>query len=265
MEAYMPDGSCRPKPNSRRDVPDTMAERLIVALDVGSVAEAEKLVAALDGVVGFFKIGFRLQIAPGVDRLIDGLRDAGKKIFLDAKMYDIPETVESAVRAAAARGVDFVTVHGDADILKAAVRGRGDSHLKVFAVTVLTSLSDTALANMGYRLTARQLVQLRAATATGCGCDGIIASADDDPDSLRDLANGAGLLIATPGVRFAGSVADDQKRVATPRQAIENGADYLVVGRPIIASADPADAARKFIADMTEGQRLRTEKRAAPN
>ncbi len=240
-----------------RDLPIEMAERLIVALDVDTVAEALHLVRRLDGVVSFFKIGFRLQIAEGFDDLVRQLLASGKKIFLDTKMFDIPQTVETAVRAAAKRGVSFITVHGDEAIVKAAMRGRADSDIKVFAVTVLTSLSDRALKEMGYALTARELVRLRAATAVACGCDGIIASADDKPDAIRALAQHEGLLIATPGIRLSDSPADDQARIATPDLAIENGADYLVVGRPIAAAADPAASAARFIADMNAGQRRR--------
>lgn len=247
----------------RRDVPGSMAERLIVALDVQSVDRALEIVAGLEGVIGFFKIGFRLQIAPGFDGLVEHLLGAGKRIFLDAKMFDVPETVEQAVAAAAARGMSFITVHGDRAIMKAAARGRGESALKVLAVTVLTSLSDADLAEMGYRLTARELVALRAGQAVECGCDGVIASADDDPDAIRRLAGHDGLLIATPGIRMADSVADDQKRTATPCEAIQNGADYLVVGRPIIGAADAAGAARHFIEEMERGQALRDAAAAA--
>lgn len=258
MGAYqVPDGSGLSKPEVSGDVPHSMADRLIVALDVESAAEARALVEKLDGIISFFKVGFRLQMTEGYDGLLTYLLDSNKKIFADAKMYDIPETVEAAVRRAAKRGVAFITVHGDESILKAAVAGRGDSALKVFAVTVLTSLGDEELQEMGYRLTAKALVNLRATKAVACGCDGIIASANDNPDAIRELAGGDHLLIATPGVRQANSAPDDQKRIATPDQAIENGADYLVVGRPIIAAADPAATARRFIADMEEGQRRR--------
>jgi orotidine-5'-phosphate decarboxylase len=233
-----------------RDVPNSMAERLIVALDVAGVAEAKALVGRLDGIVSFFKIGLWLQFAPGVDDLIEGLIGAGKKVFLDAKMFDIPQTVGQAVAVAARRKVSFVTVHGDERIMRAAADARGDSALKVFAVTVLTSLDDDALREMGYGVGARELVEMRARKAVECGCDGIIASANDDPDAIRRLARMPSLLIATPGVRQADGSVNDHKRTATPGEAIRNGADYLVVGRPIVAAADPVAAAQSFILEM---------------
>ena len=196
-----------------RDLPARMADRLIVALDVESVASAEEMAERLAGTVSFFKVGLWLLMTPGVDRLIDALKAAGHRVFLDAKMYDIPQTVERGVAAAAARGVDFLTIHGDAAIMQAAVRGRAEAALKLFAVTVLTSLDDASLAEMGFAQTARELVARRAAAAARCGCDGVIASADDDPDAIRAQAGSERLLVATPGVRQtsgwrAGSSAD---------------------------------------------------------
>ncbi len=237
-----------------RTLPANMADRLIVALDVADVASASALVDRLEGVVSFFKIGMWLQYAPGVDALVDRLTGQGKKLFLDAKMYDIPQTVARGVAAAARRGVSFVTVHGDAAIIEAAVQARGDTGLKVFAVTVLTSLDDAACRQMGYGVSARELVDMRAKQAAALGCDGIIASADDDPDAIRRLAGSDRLLIATPGVRQAASGTQDHKRSATPGQAIANGADYLVVGRPIIEAADPVTAAQDFVAEMEVAQ-----------
>lgn len=238
-----------------RELPARMADRLIVALDVDSVADALALVRQLDGIVTFFKIGLRMLIVPGTDALIDGLVGEGKKLFLDAKMFDIPETVETAVAAAARRGVSLITVHGDERIMTAAVRGKGQAALKIFAVTVLTSLDDAALREMGYGVGARDLVAMRARAAVACGCDGIIASADDDPDAIRRLADMPGLLIATPGVRQAQGGRDDHRRTATPREAIRSGADYIVVGRPITGAADPAAAAASFIREMEEARR----------
>jgi orotidine-5'-phosphate decarboxylase len=230
-----------------------MKDRLIVALDMESVEEARQIVRQLDGVVSFFKVGLGLQFAQGVDGLIGSLAGSGKKLFLDAKMYDIPQTVGRAVATIAQRGVSFVTVHGDEAIMRAAVKAKGASGLKVFAVTVLTSLDDEALKSMGYAHSARDLVMLRARKAVECGCDGIIASADDDPSRLRMLAQSEALLIATPGIRMPGGETHDQKRVATPKEAIENGADYLVVGRPIVAAKDPREAALRIIEDMRAG------------
>src|SRR6266851_512380 len=141
----------------------SIADRLIVALDVRDIASARKLVERLDGTVSFYKIGLWLAFAPGIDGLLRELTDTGKKIFLDTKMYDIGQTVEEGVARAAERGVNFVTVHGDDAMLQAAVRGRGTSALQILAVTVLTSLGDAELAQMGYRHTARELVDLRTA------------------------------------------------------------------------------------------------------
>lgn len=234
-----------------RRLPADMADRLIVALDVPGIDQARAMVARLDGIVSFYKVGLWLAFARGVDGLLGELAATGKRVFLDTKMFDISQTVEEGVARAAERGVDFVTVHGDAQIIKAAMRGKRGRELKIFAVTVLTSLNDADLYGLGYRMGVQDLVQLRARQAVEHGCDGIIASASDDPNALRRLAGSDELLIATPGVRPAGASADDQRRIATPGQAIANGADYLVVGRPIIAAADPAASARAIIAEMT--------------
>ena len=233
-----------------RHRPASMAGRLIVALDVEDVAAAQALADRLGNTVSFFKIGLWLLFAPGVGKLIEELVGRGKQVFLDAKMYDIPQTVERGVAAVAQSGASVLTVHGDEAIMRAAVRGRGQSALKIFAVTVLTSLDDAALRQMGCGVSARELVGLRAASAVACGCDGIIASADDDPDAIRRLAGSDRLLIATPGIRLAADRRHDHRRSATPGQAIGSGADYLVVGRPIIEAADPEAAARSFIAEM---------------
>jgi orotidine-5'-phosphate decarboxylase len=161
------------------------------------------------------------------------------------------------VARAADRGVSFVTVHGDGQIIKAAVRGKKGRPTKIFAITVLTSLSDQSLREMGYRLTAQELVHLRVTEAIKHGCDGIIASAHDDPDEIRRIAGSDKLLIATPGIRSAGEASNDHQRRATPAQAIEKGADYLVVGRPIIARPDPRAEAERIIREMHEGENAR--------
>jgi len=233
-----------------RTIPQNPADRLIVALDVPDVDAALAMVQRLDGAASFFKVGMWLLYAPGVERLLDSLINAGRRVFLDAKMYDIPETVAHGVAAAAKRGVTFATIHGDPGIISAAVQARAGSSLQLMAVTVLTSLDDAALSRMGYARTAAQLVAQRAREAAELGCDGIIASAADNPNELRRLAGSDDLLIVTPGIRPAGSSADDQKRIATPGGAIRNGADYLVVGRPIIAAPDPAAAAHAIVAEM---------------
>lgn len=231
-------------------LPATMADRLIVALDVPEIRAADAMVETLDGLVSFFKIGLWLAFARGVDGLIDRLIANGKRLFLDAKMFDIGETVAAGVARAADRGVDFLTVHGDPEIMRAAVRGRGTARTRILAVTVLTSLHDADLAAMGYRLTARELVALRARQAVESGVDGVIASAADNPDAIRRAAGAPGLLIATPGIRPIGAVHSDHRRTATPAAAIASGADYLVVGRPITAAPDPRASATRIIADM---------------
>jgi len=235
---------------SSRPLPARMADRLIVALDVPTIAAARSLVDQLAGTVTFFKVGLWLAFAEGIDALLGDLVRSGKQIFLDTKMYDIGQTVEQGVARAADRGVSFVTVHGDEAIMQAAMRGRGTSHLKILAVSVLTSLDDAAVHAMGYRLSVAELVRQRTAMAEACGCDGIIASPHDQPDDIRQAVGAPSLLVVTPGVRPAGSPTDDHRRSATPGQAIAAGADYLVVGRPIIAHPDPAGAAQRIIAEM---------------
>lgn len=233
-----------------RAIPERIEDRLIVALDVPNVSEARAIVERLDGLVSFFKIGLWLLYAAGVDRLIDDLVENGKKVFLDSKMFDIGETVRRGVAGAAKRGVSFVTVHGDGDIIKAAAEGKAGSKLRVLVVPVLTSLDVKGLGELGYGGSLDELIVSRARTTWTCGCDGIIASPQDDPDAIRRAADAEGLLVVTPGVRPAGSALDDHKRSGTPAQAITAGADYLVVGRPIVKSADPADAAARIIDEM---------------
>ncbi len=235
-----------------------IAGRLIVALDVPTLEEARGLVARLGDSVSFYKIGMWLFFQRGVDALIDELIAAGKQVFLDYKMYDIGETVRRGVAAAAARGISIVTVHGDPDMLQAAVAGRGTSGLRVFAISVLTSQDDAALRAMGYDRPLQEIIDLRVRAAADSGCDGVIASAADDPDSIRRRSGRADLLVGTPGIRLAGADHHDQKRAATPDAAIERGADYLVVGRPITGAADPADAARTIIGLMRQGQARRS-------
>lgn len=231
-----------------------MRERLIVALDVSDVPAARSLVARLADTVALYKVGMALFFDRDFSVLVDELVAAGKHVFLDYKMYDIPETVRRGVAAVAARGVHIVTVHGDPEIVAAAVDGAKDTGLLVFAVTVLTSQDDAALAAMGYRQTVPELVALRASIAARAGAHGIIASAADDPVALREAA-GASLLVATPGIRLPGGAAHDQKRVTTPDAAIRRGADYLVVGRPITQALDPVAATREVLALMEAGAR----------
>jgi orotidine-5'-phosphate decarboxylase len=234
--------------------PIRLADRLIVALDVPTVDAARALVGRLGEAVRFYKIGMWLFFDPACHVLIDELVHAGKQVFLDYKMYDIPETVRRGVTAVARRGARIVTVHGDPEIVAAAAEGAAGTDLLVFAITVLTSQDDAALRAMGYERTVPELIALRARTAAAAGAHGLIASASDDPAALRRQA-GAPLLVATPGIRLPGAVADDQKRIATPESAIAAGADYLVVGRPITRAADPAAAAAAVLASMERGYR----------
>jgi orotidine-5'-phosphate decarboxylase len=237
-----------------RDVPASMPERLIVALDVPTIERAARLVEQLDGIVSFFKVGLWLLFVPGAEKLIDGLIRDGKRVFLDAKMYDIGETVRHGVARAAERGVNIVTVHGDPEIMRAAVAGKaGSKRTNVFAISVLTSQNDASVREMGYALPVDELVRLRVRQAVECGCDGIIASAADDPNAIRRMAGALHLLIATPGIREPGGDVHDQKRVATPAAAITRGADYLVVGRSITQADDPVAAAERIVADMERG------------
>jgi len=237
-----------------RPLPTRMADRVIVALDLPDVDTALALARRLAGTVSFFKVGMWLLYARGIERLLDTLIGSGSRVFLDAKMYDIPETVAHGVAAAARRGVSCLTIHGDPAIIASAVAARADAPLALLAVTVLTSLDDAALARMGYARTAAELVRQRAREAAELGCDGIIAAASDDPAALRRHAGREDLLVVTPGIRPAGAAADDQRRIATPAGAIRNGADYLVIGRPIVAAPDPVRAAAAIIAEMEQAR-----------
>src|ERR1700750_3157957 len=184
-----------------REVPEQMEDRLIVALDVPSISEAQALIDKLEGVVSFFKLGLWLQFAAGFDGLLDYLLSHNKNIFLDAKMFDIGETVKQGVARAAERGVTFVTVHGDGEIMKAAVEGKGNSRLKIFAITVLTSVDQDGLRDFGYRCSVEDLIRLRVKRAIECGCDGIIAAPHDNPNRIREFPGAERLLIATTAGR----------------------------------------------------------------
>jgi orotidine-5'-phosphate decarboxylase len=215
-------------------------DRLIFALDVPGVEEARRMVAVLSDAVQFYKVGLELFLSGGGFELIDWLVEQEKKVFLDLKLYDIPETVARAVRRLRERPVTFLTVHGDSAILKAACREKGD--LKILAVTVLTSLDRAGLDELGFAGEVSDLVLSRARRAQEIGCDGVIASGLE-AKRLRDEL-GEEMLIVTPGIRPSGDrPADDQKRVVTVEEALRHGADYLVVGRPIRDAADPSEAA----------------------
>lgn len=222
-------------------------ERLIVALDVSTIGEARDLVDRLDGVVSVFKIGLQLQLA--VDRaFIQGLIKSDKKVFLDYKYFDIEETVRRAVREVAAIGASFLTVHGNAPTIKAAVEGRGESSLKLLAVTVLTSLDSVDIRELGFPCDVDELVLYRARSALAAGCDGLIASGREVAAIRGEV--GSKLMIVTPGIRPQASNTDDHKRPVTPTTAIAAGADYVVVGRPIRDASDPRAAAESIIAEL---------------
>ena len=226
-------------------------ERLIVALDLPGAEEARGMVEKLDGVVQFFKIGLALQLAPGVDEVIRSLIRAGKKVFLDYKYYDIPETLKKAVSRAAGLGVSFLTIHGPGSLIRGAVEGRGSSSLKLFTVTVLTSLDADDMAEMGYdKHSVEDLALFRARKALEAGCDGVIASGWEAA-KIKELSAGS-LLVITPGIRPAGYGEDDQKRRTTPQQAVLAGADYLVIGRPVTDAADPPAAAAAIAEEMQQ-------------
>ncbi len=228
--------------------PVNARDRLIVALDLPDVATARQLVSRLGQHVSFFKVGLSLQLAPGVEGLIQSLLDGHQKLFLDYKYYDIPETLTKAVSQAAQRGVTFLTIHGSGSLIRAAVKGRGESGMKLFTVTVLTSWDKSDLLEMGYsNHTVEELVVFRAKMAVEAGCDGVIASGRE-AKAIKGISNK--LLVITPGIRPDGAREDDQKRRTTPRDAILAGADYLVIGRPITEAADPVEATEKILAEM---------------
>jgi len=224
------------------------AHKLIVALDFSEAEEARRIVSLLHGEAGLFKVGLELIYSSGLS-FPQMLVDSGAQVFLDAKLLDIPNTVERATAGAAALGAAFLTVHGtDRKTLDAAVRGRGDSATKLLAVTVLTSLDNADLAEQGIQSSAEALVLGRARMAKEAGFDGVIASAREAARIRADL--GQDFLIVTPGIRPAGVSSDDQTRVLTPADAIAAGADYLVVGRPITAAQDPYAAANAIIEEI---------------
>ena len=227
-------------------------ERLIVALDVPSVAEAEAIVVRLGESVSFYKIGYQLAFAGGID-FAKVLAGAGKRIFLDLKLHDIGNTVAKGVESVAALGASFLTVHAYPQTMHAAVDARKGSPLRLLAVTVLTSYDDADLAAAGYDFTVSELVGERAAQARDVGIDGLVCSGEEAA-MLRPIV-GAGMVLVTPGIRPAGAAAGDQKRIMTPAAAIAAGADHLVVGRPIIAAPDPKSAAEAIIAEIAKAAR----------
>ncbi len=230
-------------------------DRLIVALDLPSVAAAEAMVARLGDAVSFYKIGYQLAFAGGLS-FAEGLARSGRQVFLDLKLHDIGNTVHKGVESVAPLGATFLTVHAYPQTMKAAVEARGQSgssNLRILAVTVLTSYDDADLAAAGYDFTVAELVAERAAQARDIGVDGLVCSAEEAA-TLRPLV-GSSMALVTPGIRPAGAESGDQKRIMTPAAAIAAGADYLVVGRPVVAAADPKAAAQAIIAEIAGAQR----------
>jgi orotidine-5'-phosphate decarboxylase len=224
-------------------------ERVIVALDLPSVAIAEKLVASLGDTISFYKIGYQLGFAGGLSFAQD-LIGAGKQVFLDLKLHDIGNTVNKGVESIVRTGAAFLTVHAYPQTMKAALDARRGSGLKILAVTILTSYNDGDVAEAGYVGAARDQVQRKSLQACALGIDGIVCSAEESA-MLRPLI-GADRLLVTPGIRPAGAEAGDQKRIMTPAAAIKAGSDYLVVGRPITAAPDPKAAAAAIVEEVAQ-------------
>jgi orotidine-5'-phosphate decarboxylase len=224
-------------------------DRLIVALDLPSVASAEAMIDRLGDSVTFYKIGYQLGYAGGL-ALAKQLAGSGKKVFLDLKLHDIGNTVARGVESVAALGATFLTVHAYPQTMKAAVEARTGSGLKILAVTVLTSYDDSDLHAAGYRLNVSDLVEARARQAQALGVDGLVSS-PEEAAALRKIV-GDRMNLVTPGIRPAGSATGDQKRIMTPARAIAAGADYLVVGRPVMEAADPKAAAEAIHTEIAQ-------------
>src|SRR5215831_13543662 len=224
-------------------------DRLIVALDLPSPELAEAMIDRLGDSVTFYKIGYRLAYAGGLP-LVGKLADRGKKVFLDLKLHDIGNTVTQGVESITKLGATFLTVHAYPQTMKGAVEGRGNSGLKILAVTVLTSYNEDDLHAAGYRLGVSELVEARAKQAQVLGIDGMVSS-PEEVGALRKIV-GHQMTLVTPGIRPAGSATGDQKRIMTPGRAIVAGADYLVVGRPILEAADPKGAAEAIQTEISQ-------------
>jgi orotidine-5'-phosphate decarboxylase len=220
---------------------------LIIALDFESADQARALISELGSAQAFYKVGMELYAAAGMD-LVQELKALGKRVFLDMKYYDIGETVRRAVAQVAKSGADFLTVHASGAVMRAAIEGRGDSKLKILAVTVLTSFNDDDVHELGYTCSAPELVKHLASVAVKCRVDGLITS----PLEVRTVRTitGPDRILVTPGVRSAGAARGDQKRVATPAEALANGANYLVIGRQVTRAADPAAALSDILQEI---------------
>ena len=225
-------------------------DRLIIALDVPNVLDGLDLVSRIGDAVSFYKIGLGMLTGGGLALANELKQEHGKRVFLDMKLFDISATVERAVAGIAAYELDFLTVHGDPHVVEAAIKGRGDAPTKILAVTVLTSLDrsdlDSCLIQNG---DLSDIVVERAKRALSAGADGVIASAQE-ASRVRALPEADGKLIVTPGIRPAGAVLGDQKRVMTPAEAIRAGADHIVVGRPVWAADNPALSAMSIQKDL---------------
>jgi orotidine-5'-phosphate decarboxylase len=220
---------------------------LIVALDLPSVAAAEAMVTRLGDAASFYKIGYQLAFAGGLPFARE-LIASGKQVFIDLKLHDIGNTVGKGVESLARLGATFITVHAYPQTMKAAVAAARGSGLKILAVTVLTSYDDADMATAGYKLGVSEMVALRAKQARDLGVDGIVCSAEE-AETLRTIV-GRDVALVTPGIRPAGAASGDQKRIMTPARAIAAGADYLVVGRPIVEADDARGAAQAIIAEI---------------
>lgn len=233
-------------------------DRLIIAVDLPNVVQGLALADRLGDAVSFYKVGLGMLTGGGFALANELRHDRGHRVFLDLKLFDIGATIEAAVRGIAAHDLDFLTVHGDPQVVRAAVEGRGATGLKILAVTILTSLDRADLdANMVRAGDIRDITVERAARALDAGADGVIAS-PQEAALIRALPQAQGRLIVTPGVRPAGAETGDQKRTATPAEAIDAGADHIVVGRPVWAAADPAAAARAIAASLPAHPRWRS-------
>jgi orotidine-5'-phosphate decarboxylase len=225
-------------------------ERLIVALDVGNVKAAEAIVHELGETVSFYKLGWHLLLDRDFHKLLAQLKEDKKDIFLDFKVFDIPATIEGAVRAACFLGAKFITVVGQREIIKAAVKARGDSSLQILVVTLLTYMNQQDLTSeYGSSMTLDDFIRERAKFAARENCDGVISSAQE-VRLIRDSIERNDFAIVTPGIRPKGASVDDQKRIATPYDAIRNGSNYLVIGRPIIQASQKQEAALAILSEM---------------
>jgi orotidine-5'-phosphate decarboxylase len=229
------------------DERDMNSDPVIIALDFDSAGAADELVAALGDSQSFYKVGMELYAAAGMD-YVRSLVDRGRRVFLDMKYYDIGETVKRAVAVAARSGAEFLTIHGVGQVMRAAIEGRGDSSMKLLAVTVLTSFDQQDVRELGYDCTLADLVGQRVRLAMRAGVDGIVGS-PLEARAIRAEAGPAAILV-TPGVRSRGAAAGDQKRIATPAEAVRDGADYVVVGREVTRASDPPAALEAIHADL---------------